>query len=135
MKRSLSLFILPIILLLSQNCSYPLEDPDSQLKIVISADDKISITDKEISLDDLRVELRAFLNNENEGQTIKVEYRKDTSYETFVSVLDTVYEEWTSFRDQISNRKFGEDYDKLTNEQSAEIKSIIPEIIGDQKNF
>lgn len=135
MKRSLFLFILSIILLLSQNCSYSLEDADSQLKIVISADNKISIADKEISLENLRVEVRAFLKNENEGQTIKVKYRKETSYETFVSVLDTVYEEWTFFRDQISNRKFGRNYNKLTEEQSAEIKSIIPEIIGDQKIF
>ena len=114
MKKSLHCLILSIALIIIQSCYFSFEDSNNQLTIVIDSKDKISIDDKEISLERLRTELRTFLEKEIEDRSIQVEYSRKSKYETFVSVLDTVYEEWTAFRDQVSNREFGENYDQLT---------------------
>jgi biopolymer transport protein ExbD len=63
---------------------------------------------------------------------ISLQSDRGTSYATYISVQNELVGAYTVLRNKYAQKKFGKDFDKLTNEQQKEIKiNIYPQIISE----
>ena len=63
---------------------------------------------------------------------ISLQSDRGTSYATYISVQNELVGAYTVLRNRYSNKKFGKEFDKLTNDQQKEIKiNIYPQIISE----
>jgi len=63
---------------------------------------------------------------------ISLQSDRGTSYATYISVQNELVGAYTVLRNKYSNKKFGKEYDKLSNEQQKDIKiNIYPQIISE----
>ena len=63
---------------------------------------------------------------------ISLQSDRGTSYATYISVQNELVGAYTVLRNKYAQKKFGKDFEKLTNEQQKEIKiNIYPQIISE----
>ena len=63
---------------------------------------------------------------------ISLQSDRGTSYATYIAVQNELVGAYTDLRNRYANKKFGRDFDDLTNDQQNEIKkNIYPQIISE----
>ncbi len=63
---------------------------------------------------------------------ISLQSDRGTSYATYIAVQNELVGAYTDLRNRYSNKKYGRDFDDLTNDQQKEIKiNIYPQIISE----
>lgn len=91
---------------------------------------KLTKDDVEAKIDkQLRRDIRHFIIEKGPRHIIELRVERDADYDSYFQLQNTIVLAYKEIRDAASQKKYGRDYNKLTEEQRDEITKLYPQRI------
>ncbi len=116
--------------------------------VLVNKNDQLMVEGEQMALKDLRKAAKEFILNEydeddlpireevmfdeigmmkvTKKHVISLQNDRGTSYETYITVQNELAAAYTDLRNQLANRKWGKDYDKLNEELQDIVSDVYP---------
>lgn len=110
------------------------------VQILINSDNRILYNRKEITINELKSNLKKFLTNNGKAPNlsdsaqvavISLKSDKGTSYEFYMQVWNAITDAYTELRDEEAIKKYNQHYDELTSNQQDTINKIYPKLVSE----
>jgi biopolymer transport protein ExbD len=110
-------------------------DPDRMAAVLINENNDVLLDGKVISVFQIKNNLKARIESKIDLPLAKklivsVKTDRRTVYNTYIQALDQIKEAYFEVRDELSNSRYGNKYDDLTEEEQQDIKDAVPIIIS-----
>ncbi|MEY2649558.1 MAG: hypothetical protein RLZZ261_1495 [Bacteroidota bacterium] len=118
--------------------------------VLVNAQDQLLIEDEYASLEDIRRLAKEFIDNNGDGScedcrglrdpnssdnprkaVISLQNDRGTSYKTFVTVRNELLGAYSELRNELAERKFGRDYESLSESDKELVNEIYPQFISE----
>jgi biopolymer transport protein ExbD len=123
------------------------EEPDiAKLKernvysVLVNANNQLLVRGQEMRVRELKDNCKEFIMNPRGKEDlaespkkaiISLKNDRGTNYKTYLEVYNEVQAAYSELRDEESRKRYGKEYEKLTNVQKREIRTDIPLIISE----
>ena len=110
-------------------------DPDRMAAILINENNDVLLDGKVISVFQIKNNLKARIESKidlptNKKLIVSVKTDRKTVYNTYVQALDQIKEAYFEVRDELSNSRFGNKYNDLSEDEQQDIREAAPIIIS-----
>lgn len=110
-------------------------DPDRMAAVLINENNDVLLDGKIISVFQIKNNLKPRIESKIDlplGKKLIVSVKTDrkTAYNTYIQALDQIKEAFFEVRDEQSTTRFGNDYNKLPEDEQQIIKDAVPIIIS-----
>ena len=118
--------------------------------VLVNSNDQLLVEDDYLSIDQLRVSAKDFINNNGDGTcrdcnglrnpsssdnpikaVISLQNDRGTSYQMFVKVRNEILGAYSELRNELSERKYGRSFPTLNEEDRSVIVGIYPQFISE----
>lgn len=118
--------------------------------VLVNAQNQLLIEDEYASLEDIRRLAKEFIDNNGDGScedcrglrdpnssdnprkaVISLQNDRGTSYKTFVTVRNELLGAYSELRNDLAERKYGRDYESLSEEDKEAVNEIYPQFISE----
>jgi biopolymer transport protein ExbD len=118
--------------------------------VLVNAQDQLLIESEYATLEDVRRLAKEFIDNNGDGTcedcrglrdpgssdnpgkaVISLQNDRGTSYNMFVKVRNELLGAYTELRNELSTRKFGRDYESLSEEDREVVNNVYPQFISE----
>lgn len=131
-------------------------DPPQDIKeknifvVLVNAQDQLLIESEYATLEDVRRLAKEFIDNNGDGScedcrglrdqassdnpnkaVISLQNDRGTSYNMFVKVRNELLGAYTELRNELATRKYGRDYESLSESDKEEVNAVYPQFISE----
>jgi len=118
--------------------------------VLVNAQNQLLIEEEYASLEDIRRLAKEFIDNNGDGScedcrglrdpnssdnprkaVISLQNDRGTSYKTFVTVRNELLGAYSELRNDLAERKYGRDYESLSEEDKEAVNEIYPQFISE----
>ncbi len=123
------------------------EEPDiTRLKtrnvfsVLVNASNQLLVRGEQMEVEDLRIKAKEFISNpqkrEDLAETpanaiISLKNDRGTNYKTYLGVYNELQAAYSELRNETAQKRFGKEYDRLSNDQKTKIRNEIPMVISE----
>lgn len=108
-------------------------DKNNMIKLVISADNQLSIDDSIASLEQVRQRVMDFVEHSpnRKEHVISVEVAREANYNTYFNMQNEIVAAYRTLREQRAQKIFGQSYAACTEEQRDSLRALYPQRIAE----
>ena len=118
--------------------------------VLVNAYDQLLVNEEPVEVDQLKEKAMKFIDNNGDGTCghcqgsrntslsdnpekaiVSLQNDRGTTYEMYITVQDQLAQAYTELRNGLSQRKYGVEYDDLTEDQQDEVNSLYPKLISE----
>lgn len=115
---------------ISKPGNYPSPSDQIVLTIRLTANDEIIVKDKTLSKSEALQEISNFISKNQDRHVISVNSKRETSYDFFSLILDSLDDIYFEVRNKYSEQNFQKPYNQLEEAEKDEVKRKIPKSIS-----
>lgn len=107
-------------------------DPENVFQIDIFANDVISVDGKATTLKNIAKAMEQFVAVDPKVHVVAVHADRESSYDTYFQIQNTIVEVYATLRDRYCQKLFGKPFGKCSQEEQEEVRQAIPQRISEQ---
>lgn len=118
--------------------------------VLVNAYDQLLVNEEPVEVDQLKEKAMKFIDNNGDGTCghcqgsrnpslsdnpekaiVSLQNDRGTTYDMYITVQDQLAQAYTELRNGLSQRKYGVEFDDLTEDQQDEVSGMYPKLISE----